>query len=129
MKDLKTTIVSVGLDSVSDDEIQKMIPESNEGKLNFNTFLKIVAAKFSGFSEESELKDAFAVFQTKENDLNSVDAKELSEILAGFANGNSEDLNVPSGDIQKAIGEFVKENKITGEKKFLAENFIDIIKQ
>lgn len=123
--DLKSAFKDIGVD-FNDLQIKGML--KNNKDIGFNEFLNIVKMRFGKFSEEGELKDAFAMFidQNDNGDSNkmTIDGSLLKENLNGLANGDDEKKAV-----ETVMAEFTKENKITGYKKFDADTFIDSIKQ
>lgn len=119
VKDLQAAANDVSLNL--DDSVVKDMLKSGGGKsVDFNTFLKIAAAQFGGFSEESELKDAFTTFDGKDG----IDGAVLNSSLAELA-----ETDVEKKAVSEVVDEFTKENKITGYKKFDAEKFIESVKQ
>ncbi|KAG0684662.1 Myosin type II regulatory light chain [Pichia californica] len=103
-----------------DSTIKKMLENGKDGLLNFSGFLKIVGSKFSGFSDENELKDSFATFVGKDGIDGSILKNNLIEISEGDADKKA---------VSDVVDEFTKENKITGYKKFDADKFINSVKQ
>jgi Ca2+-binding EF-hand superfamily protein len=121
--DLKNTFDDIGVKIDTSIIKEKMLSDPKDGKIDFNNFLNIVGPKFDGFSEESELKDAFATFASGNN--NDIDSTLLKQNLLNL---------LPDGDkrkenISNVISEFTKENKITDYKRFEQDKFIDIVKQ
>lgn len=128
LKDLKTTIVSTGMENMDDSSLSDMLPgESKE--LNLNGFLKLIGSKFQGFSESSELEDAFSTFNDTSSKDNNVDANRLKDALleANERLSGIEGLSLTEEEMDTAIDDFSKENKISGKKTFLADKFIETI--
>lgn len=117
--DLKAINKNVDL-KLSDTAMKDMLIDSENGTVDFNGFLKIVGSRFSVFSDENELKDAFATFVEKDGIDGSVLKKSLVSITEN-ADGKKA--------VSAVVDEFTKENKITGYKKFDADKFIDGVKQ
>lgn len=119
INDLKAINKDVNL-KLSDSDLNDMLKDNGNGTVDFNGFLKIVGSRFSGFSDENELKDAFATFVEKDGINGSVLKKSLVDITE-----NADDKKA----VSEVVDEFTKENKITGYKKFDADKFIDSVKQ
>lgn len=119
-EDLKSTFKDIGVTMDESTIRDGMLSDGKDGKLDFNGFLNIVGSKFGGFSEESELKDAFETF----NNNNHIDSNLLKQNLLNV--DNNEEIKKQISDV---VDEFTKENKITGEKKFEQDRFIENIKQ
>lgn len=117
--DIKAVAKDLALD-IDDSVIDKHMLAEGDGKLDFNGFLKIVAAKSAGFSDAEELKDAFATFRGADG----IDGKILKENLTSVAGEESE-----REAIKQVAGDYIKENKITGFQKFKADKFIDDVKK
>lgn len=128
LKDLKTTIVSLGMESMDDDSVLKMLPEGSK-EMNLNAFLKLIGTKFQGFSESSELEDAFSVFDNSSSRDSGIDANRLKDALldANERLKGTEGLSLTEEEMDTAIDDFSKENKISGKKTFLADKFIETI--
>lgn len=128
LKDLKTTIVSLGMESMDDDSVLKMLPEGSK-EMNLNAFLKLIGAKFQGFSESSELEDAFSVFNNSSSRDSGIDANRLKDALfdANERLKGTEGLSLTEEEMDTAVDDFSKENKISGKKTFLADKFIETI--
>lgn len=107
---------AVGENTIADE----MLDGAKDGKMDFNGFLQLVQGRFGGFSDEGELKDAFATF----DDRGAIDSNVLRENLLQLAETEEEKRAV--GDV---VDEFTRENKITGFKKFDSATFIDHVKQ
>ncbi|GME87446.1 unnamed protein product [Ambrosiozyma monospora] len=127
VKDLKTTIVNIGIDNIDDDAINDMIPDG-QTEINFNSFLKIMNNKFGTFSGKHELTQAFAAFNEPQSTktIDNINSKKLSKSLLETEKKSS-DLNITKSDIEKVIKEFTDTNELTGNKTFSAEKFIDTI--
>lgn len=119
VNDLKTATKDIGLE-LDDSDIKNMLKSGSGKSIDFNGFLKIAGAQFGGFSDENELKDAFATFDGKDG----IDGRTLKKSLAELAD-NDADKN----EVDEVVEEFTKENKITGYKKFDADKFIESVKQ
>lgn len=116
--DLKAIAKDVDL-NFDDSVIKHMIGDGHD-KLDFNSFLKIVDSKFSGFSDENELKDLFAPFIEKDGISSSFLKKNLMDISKTDDEKNS---------VTEVVDEYTKENKITGYKKFDADKFVESVKR
>lgn len=114
MDDLKSTFKDLNLDIKGSKD---MLEESKS--LDFNQFVTLLVSKFSGFSEESELGDAFATFL--ENDI--VNSKSLKDSVASTVIDD-----VDKKAVSDVVDEFTKKNNVTGVTKFKTEEFIEKIK-
>lgn len=120
LQDLRKCFEDVGMESIGEEEIRKMI--KNDDGINFNEFLNIFEDKFQGFSEESELKDAFETFKD-ENNNNKIDSNLLSKKIQEVAETEESKTMV-----NQIVKDFTKENKVSGAKHFESDKFIDQIK-
>lgn len=113
-KDLKTTIVSQGIESVDDDSIMLMM---KKGDIGMTSFLRLMANRYGGFSDSEDLNDAFAVFKDD-------DPKELKKSLLEVGRGD-EEFEISEHQIDRVFRDFCKENKVTGEQTFMSEKFVE----
>ncbi|QPG73837.1 hypothetical protein FOA43_001152 [Brettanomyces nanus] len=121
-KNLKSTIVNLGIEGLEDDSIVKMLSNKDStSSLNLNDFLRLMGSKFAEFSEASDLQEAFKVFGGDQ-----INATKLRATLMDVGKTNR-DNGIESEEIDSVLGDFTKENKITGEKIFMADKFIDAV--
>ncbi|TID29839.1 hypothetical protein CANINC_001588 [Pichia inconspicua] len=117
LDDIKSTFTDLNF-KIEDSEIKEgMLNGSND--LDFNQFVTLLTSKFTGFSEESELRDAFATFVENE----SINSKTLRDCLSNTVSDKDE-----KEALSAVVEEFTKENKVTGVSKFMADEFIEKIK-
>lgn len=119
-EDIKSAFHDIGITMDENTIKDDMLSTGKDGKLDFNGFLNVVGSKFGGFSEESELRDAFETFKSN----NHIDSNLLKQNILNVVDDNQ----IKEG-ITDAIDEYTNENKITGEKKFEQDRFIANIKQ
>ena len=104
-KELGTIMRSLGLNP-SDEDLKEIIDcfdnDKNNGLIDFNSFLIIMAKRKNDIDREEDLLDAFRVFDKENN--GKISARELRYVMMS----SGEDLN--ENDIEDMIHEASKDN-------------------
>lgn len=110
----------MGMEGSDDNTILSMLPKS--GSMRLNEFLKLLNGRFGGFSDESELQDAFGVFEN-DSKKHTLDA----EILKQKLRDSNTDEDVDMDKICGVVDSFSKQSKTSGDKTFHSSRFIEMI--
>ncbi|VEU22030.1 DEKNAAC102999 [Brettanomyces naardenensis] len=126
-KDLKSTILNLGIEGIEDDSINEMIPKKAK-EMNLNGFFKLMATKFANFSEPTEITEAFEAFGGEKGTKNktTVDSGRLKRGLLEVGRGQG-DYTMSGEELDEVMKDFGRENKLTGEKLFLVDKFVDAV--
>ncbi|KAL6950730.1 hypothetical protein ACO0QE_000011 [Hanseniaspora vineae] len=115
-----------GAKTDSDTVIKEMFAEFDQAdSITYPQYLSLMGSLLGDFPERADIETAMGAFCTStkelgEKDLNSIDYNDLVKYLklAGFSDEE---------EIHKALKNFSAENKVTGQKVFKGEKFLETI--